>query len=204
MHCEKKNKLVLTILFNVMRVKETNLGGGVVRLEVVPTFRGERIPTHVVDRVMEDVVRNKSRVEMPNRHALSGLNSPHRPFGTHKCLTERHRAELAWRDTSREPDGIDIHVDRPRKENFWSHKAWAEAMAKYRTLEDVARDCDWECREPMKGTNACHKHACCCHNHLDDEFGCEDFDLESEVEDILHEVFGFSRNACVGDYLRFV
>ena len=54
------------------------------------------------------------------------------------------------------PHGIDIHVDRPLRENFWSHRDWADAMAKYRTLEDVAKDCDWPCKEPMKGTSVEH------------------------------------------------
>lgn len=136
-----------------MRVKETNLGGGVVRLDVEPTFCGERIPQHVVDQVMRDLAAMKS-----NRTCTCDVNrnvNRSRVFPPHlnqcNCLSDKHRQELAWRDTDREPDGIDVHVDRPRRENFWSRQDWAKAMAKYRTLEDVARSCDWECREPMKG-----------------------------------------------------
>lgn len=51
----------------------------------------------------------------------------------------------------REPDGVDIHVDRPRQENYLSHKKWAQDMANYRCLIDQAKKCDWPCREPMKG-----------------------------------------------------
>lgn len=188
-----------------MKVKETNLGGGVVRLEVVPTFLGERIPTHVADLVMRDVVEKNGhrevRVERPTRNCGFGVNVTNRCVGNTR-LTERQRAELAWRDTDREPDGIDIHVDRPRQENFWSRKAWAEAMAKYRTLEDAARDCDWECREPMKGTTMREEPVCRCNTRWEDEWEDDDLDWEDEVETIPSDLC--CRSASVSDYLRFI
>lgn len=52
---------------------------------------------------------------------------------------------------TREPDGVDIHVDRPRRENYWSHHKWAVDMSNYRMLIDQAKKCDWPCKEPMKG-----------------------------------------------------
>ena len=51
-------------------------------------------------------------------------------------------------DFSREPDGVQINVDRPRIEKFGSRHKWAEAMANYRTLIDQAKKCDWESRVP--------------------------------------------------------
>ena len=53
--------------------------------------------------------------------------------------------------SSREPDGVDIHVDRPRQENYWSRQQWAKDMANYRCLIDQAKKCDWPSKEPMKG-----------------------------------------------------
>jgi hypothetical protein len=196
-----------------MRVKETNLGGGVIRLEVVPTFCGEFIPTHVVDQIMRDVMTRKSieckpKVET-HRCNCGHVGLPNMPWAN-KNLTPRQREELAWRDTSREPDGIDVHVDRPRKEKFCSQRSWADAMAKYRMLEDAARACDWECREPMKGTieqpkntwtcgeqpkntwNCCEKHVC-----VDDLVE----ELLSIVEDLETDCYD---SASVADYLRWV
>lgn len=176
-----------------MKVNEVNVGGGVVRLEVVPTFWGESIPCHVADRVMKDVIERKSkRVEPTVCHAhrcTSTVSAPVSPWvSSHTRMTDKVRQELAWRDTSREPDGIDVHVDRPRKENFWSHKQWADAMAKYRTLEDVARACDWECREPMKSVN----HEVPCRKRCDFVPGCDckydwedDFEEEKMVSDLV-------------------
>lgn len=54
-------------------------------------------------------------------------------------------------DMDREPDGVDIHVDRPRIENYYSRHEWAHDMANYRMLIDQAKKCDWPCKEPMKG-----------------------------------------------------
>lgn len=51
-------------------------------------------------------------------------------------------------DFTREPDGVQINVDRPREEKFASRKKWAEAMANYRMLIDQAKKCDWESRIP--------------------------------------------------------
>lgn len=184
-----------------MRVNEVNVGGGVVRLEVVPTFRGESIPCHVADRVMKDVIARKSRNEVRVRqpwHCEHNVNVT-RPcvapwVSSSTRLTDRHRQELAWRDTNREPDGIDIHVDRPRQENFWSRKQWAEAMAKYRTLEDVARSCDWECREPMKSL----KHEVPCRKRCDFVPGCDlkydwEDDFEVDVDDLLNVFLSLCR-----------
>lgn len=118
----------------IMRVKEVLLTNNLVRLEIEPTCSFERnIPTHVVDDIMRDVIRRKNN--------------------TCNCGTSWQRPCVATPPPAprREPDGIDIHVDRPLRENFSSHIAWCDAMAKYRTLEHVAKDCNWPCREPMKG-----------------------------------------------------
>ena len=193
-----------------MRVKETNLGGGVVRLEVVPTFCGEFIHTNVVDQIMRDVMTRKSRECKPKveTHRCNcghvGLPNMHL---ANKNLTPRQREELAWRDTSREPDGIDVHVDRPRKEKFCSQRSWADAMAKYRMLEDAARACDWECREPMKGTIEQPKktwHRCEQHDCVDDLVE----ELLSIVEDLetdySYDFPSCHNSASVADYLRWV
>jgi len=112
-----------------MKVREVNLGGGLVRLIIEPTCSFERsMPTSVVDNIARDVLSRKHTCHIEPKHNVCC------------CMPNR------------EPDGIDIHVDRPLRENFRSHISWCDAMAKYRTLERVAKDCNWECREPMKGT----------------------------------------------------
>lgn len=135
------------------------MGGGLNRLVVEPTCSCElSTPSHVVDRMVADVIhREKFNRPQPR---LGGVVP--RPIMPRVCNTPRHAVENAWRDTPNEPHGIDIHVDRPLRQNFWSHRDWAEAMAKYRTLEDVAKDCDWPCKEPMKGTVVEHWGRPCC------------------------------------------
>lgn len=50
-----------------------------------------------------------------------------------------------------EPDGIDIHVDRPLPHMFEYDFQFRNAMAVYRELERLAHEADWPCREPMRG-----------------------------------------------------
>lgn len=135
-----------------MRIKETPLGRGLSRLEVEPMCSCERnLPTHVVDEIMRDIIDRKRCGCVENR-CESTWNRPRFAKPCHTQVPRFTRPCVPQRP-NREPDGIDIHVDRPLRENFYSHHDWAVAMAKYRTLEDVAKDCDWECREPMKGVN---------------------------------------------------
>ena len=42
----------------------------------------------------------------------------------------------------REPDGVQIVVDRPRQENYRTRQAWAQDMANYRGLIDQAKKCE--------------------------------------------------------------
>ena len=183
-----------------MKVKEVNVGGGVVRLEVVPTFWGETIPTRVADRVMEDFIERKAKAAAPRvcSHVNRSISAaPVSPWVTsHTRMTDKVRQELAWRDTPNEPHGIDVHVDRPLRHNFLSHKGWADAMAKYRMLEDAARACDWECREPMKGT--CHHkplvgHTRCCESiptWLEPDFDDEEEDNWDDMVSAFLSVLG--------------
>lgn len=173
-----------------MRIKETPLGMGLSRLEVEPMCSCERnLPTHVVDDIMRDIVRRKrngcveNRCETPwNRPRFAEPCCTQAPRFTRPCVPQR---------PNREPDGIDIHVDRPLRENFYSHHDWAVAMAKYRTLEDVARDCDWECREPMKGVNERPWHKPCCHQEpLRTRVVIE---VEDDEEDEFDDFWGFDK-----------
>ena len=117
-----------------MKIKEVLLANNLVRFEIEPTCSCERnIPTHVVDEMVRDVIRRKNDTRVCGTTPMFRPTVPTAPM--------------------REPDGIDIHVDRPLRENFRSHHAWCDAIAKYRTLEHVAKDCNWACREPMKGAH---------------------------------------------------
>lgn len=176
-----------------MRVVRENLGGGLYRLNIVPTScceNVERLPREVKDRVVSDAI---SRMRHEDR--------THRPFGcgcSHTCvsnpchcgrveseLTPKRRSysELDRLKRCGEPDGIDVHVDRPLIENFRSRSEWALAMAKYRTLEDVAKDCDWECREPMKGTDFYRSQPTVCSVWVDEDEWDNDFDWFDNDDD---------------------
>jgi hypothetical protein len=146
-----------------MKVEKTNLGGGLYRLDLVRTACWENldvVPQHVKDSIMKDVItREKNGCVKTQPSNWNRCCADVRPCGWNRPTVDkfepkkRSYAELDALRRHGEPDGIDIHVDRPLRENFGSLDSWARAMAKYRTLEDVAKDCDWECREPMKGTD---------------------------------------------------
>ena len=145
-----------------MKVEKINLGNGLYRLEVVPTNCCENVnnvPSWVKDKMVQDFIKREKNVCMTSTSRPNTLGNANlrcgrytTPLNTSLEPKRRSYAELRRLENTQEPDGIDIHVDRPLKENFPSMQDWALAMAKYRTLEDVAKDCDWECREPMKGT----------------------------------------------------
>ena len=170
-----------------MRIKETVLGGGLSRLDVEPMFCGEEsLPTSVVDEIMRDIIKRKKNGETCDCHRhesdwnLSMTNVPTfgRPSVSNRCHCEA---------PNREPDGIDVHVDRPLRGNFRTFGEWNRAFEKYRNLEKAAKQCDWECREPMKGME---QHPC-----FDDEpcFKCEEddfFEIDSEMESELFQILG--------------
>lgn len=144
---------LLNIVINILKrksmiVEEVKLGNGLVRLEVKPTCSCERnIPTSVIDDVMRDIIRRKKcerEAEARTKRIEAERIERERmqAFGTMPC---------GCGVQNREPDGIDVHVDRPRKEQFCSISAWADALGKYRNLERAAKDCDWPCKEPMRG-----------------------------------------------------
>jgi hypothetical protein len=186
-----------------MRVIKKNLGGGLFRFEPVATSSWEcvdSIPSYIMDRIMEDVFeteRFKQNNECKNTFTTE-VNKPccNEHFGPKK----RSYAELDALNRFGEPDGIDVHVDRPLRENFESHHDWAMAMAKYRTLEDVAKDCDWECREPMRGvdfynTSNSNKHCCMfdC-NTCQNEWEWFDDDDDVELEETVKKLVKLMRN----------
>ena len=61
------------------------------------------------------------------------------------CDCDCHKKECIF---DREPDGVQIIVDRPRIENYDSRGKWAKDMSTYRNLIDLAKKCDWETRIP--------------------------------------------------------
>lgn len=75
-------------------------------------------------------------------------------LGLEVCDCKRMNNRMFERDNCatpmREPDGIDIHLDRPRPEMFRSYGRFADAMGKYRAIERLAHEADWPCREPMQ------------------------------------------------------
>ena len=130
-----------------MKVKEVILGNGLSRFEFETSCPCERnIPQHVLDRMIEDVIMQKNS----NRQRQNVSCSCHSMCCGAVSATPIPRfMEPSFSVPNREPDGIDVHVDRPLRHMFDSYGEWADAMGRYRTLEQVAKDCDWECREPM-------------------------------------------------------
>ena len=160
-----------------MRIKDVDLGGGLFRLEVEPTHCCENIhnvPTHVMDDIMRDVahrVGNKQNDCCCHRQERTWLNGMPRP-------TEH---------PMREADGIDIHVDRPRREMYGGWDAdygFRKDLQKYRQLEQLAKECNWPCREPMKCAPQVPQTPQRC------ECECEDwFEDEFTLRDLLEEFF---------------
>ncbi len=157
-----------------MKVEKINLGNGLYRLEIVPTSCCENVdnvPSWVKEKMVQDFIKREKNICMTCNSRPTTINTCPKTLGNANLCCGRYTtplntslepkrrsyAELRRLENTQEPDGIDIHVDRPLKENFPSMHDWALAMAKYRTLEDVAKDCDWECREPMKGAEDFYK-----------------------------------------------
>ena len=142
-----------------MKIKKVNLGNGVFRLEVEPMMACEvNVPNHIVDRMVEDVIRREKGCVPAHTCCSRHIEEP-KPWWLNECRQPIN--PIPHCVPNREPDGIDVHVDRPLRENFFTYGEWREALAKYRTLEQVAKDCDWKCKEPMKGTHPnYHFHRC--------------------------------------------
>ena len=134
-----------------MKINVINVGDGIKRMEIETSF-GEpsRVPTHIADDIMRDVVRRErngqnvctcQRIAIPAEPAFAQTTSWNRPLPT---------------PPNREPDGIDVHVDRPQRSMYggvsWAAEdAFRRDMSKYRSLEALAKQCNWPAREPMKG-----------------------------------------------------
>lgn len=135
-----------------MRIKDVNLGGGLYRLDVEPTCWGENInciPTHAMDDIMRDVVKK--------RNSGCGCTStqPRDSFGRFVSTRTKTWPCGCQQKPNREPDGIDAHIDRPRREMYGGWDAeWGfqNDMKKYRKAEEAIKACTWPCREPMQTT----------------------------------------------------
>lgn len=165
-----------------MRIKEVNVGNGVARFDVEPMTWDEKFtPRHAVETMIKDIIKEKKKNNVcVDRNPWNDCNNWNR------CQPIQ---------PMREPDGIDVHVDRPLRENFWSHCEWADAMAKYRTLERVAKDCDWPCKEPMKTVQDCCCQECRNENRFnrwndrkdwhDDCWRCNEWDDDDDVIEVV-------------------
>ena len=129
-----------------MRIEDVNLGGGLYRLDVTPTHRGEdvtKVPVSYMDEIMRNVVRRKK--EQDCRHEECRCHK-------HECC--HHEVKKSQWPLG-EPDGIDAHIDRPRREMYggWdAEEGFQKDLKKYREAERAIKACTWPCREPMKGT----------------------------------------------------
>lgn len=112
-----------------MEVKFMPLGNGVERIVVTKSCNEQFIPQHVLKQIVDDAICQRQNEE--RRVRFDNSNYRMQP--------------------NREPDGIDVHVDRPLRENFPNYRSWERAISNYRNLEYAAKRCDWPCREPMRG-----------------------------------------------------
>ena len=78
-----------------------------------------------------------------------------------------------------EPDGISVRVDRPRMANYTNFGKFTEDLAKYKSLERAAKDCDW-----MNRDETCE---CECQ---DDDFDDDVCGCENVEEPLMLEVSG--------------
>lgn len=133
-----------------MRVKETVLRPGLSRLDYEPMSSRERnIPVSVIDEIMMDIIDRKERGEARCCNDWDDLPTyePTREKKTNCCCCNKETRKTP----NSEPDGIDVHCDRPLIENYDSYCDYREDLKKYRELERAAKACDWPCKEPMRG-----------------------------------------------------
>lgn len=116
-----------------MKIQAKHIGSNVVKIQTDP-----------VDAfVPEEVLRTIARDAINEPPCACATN--HERWG---CCTDMPMYDEPM--MTREPDGIDAHIDRPLRHNFGSFDAWQRALRKYRNAEDAIKACDWECREPMQ------------------------------------------------------
>ena len=78
-----------------------------------------------------------------NTVAAAVATTPNRATAPRKRTVTPKRQPVAQnKQFDREPDGVKIIVDRPRRENYCSQAQWAHDMANYRCLIDQAKKCD--------------------------------------------------------------
>jgi hypothetical protein len=144
-----------------MKINEVKIGNGISRFEVEPQVPSEKnVPQHIIDLMIEDIIKQKNGSAAHSYDLDSTTNATKAPIYSYDYDDEpdygdeEEDDEWGWeaeKAPNREPDGIDIHVDRPLREKFATYGSWVDAIAKYRSLERLAHECDWPCKEPMKG-----------------------------------------------------
>jgi hypothetical protein len=133
-----------------MKISTENIGNGIIRFTAEPQIPSEKnTPQFAIDLMVEDAIKQESaRLKAPIEKPKA--NKPH-----YETTTTWDKPSYGIPEPIEkiipEPDGIDIHVDRPLRKEFGSFAEWHEAMLNYRELERLAHVCDWPCKEPMKG-----------------------------------------------------
>lgn len=118
-----------------MRIEVNEIGNGLVRINAVDSFN---VPVSILDEAAKDIMRRRKNGDMG--HTCT-------PRSTWGCGCSQPTP-------NREPDGIDVHVDRPQRQNYagnpyLAEKAFNKDMSKYRSLEAIAKSCNWPCKENL-------------------------------------------------------
>ena len=79
-----------------------------------------------------------------------------------------------------EPDGISIRVDRPRMSDYTNFGKFTEDLAKYKSLERAAKDCDWK--------NRYERCSCDVEEECEDDFA--ECDCDEDDEPLMLEISG--------------
>lgn len=79
-----------------------------------------------------------------NINTVAAVATPNRTTAPRKrsVTTAKRQVVTQPQNFNREPDGVKIIVDRPRRENYCSQASFARDMANYRCLIDQAKKCD--------------------------------------------------------------
>lgn len=143
-----------------MKVLFKEIGNGVERIEVVfnPNER-KQMPQHAFEHMINDAINQRRCEDFSRREVEDFVSRISRPvvrpmmrdwdikreisdelmdlFDINPQVLSREMRPME------EPHGIDIHVDRPQRQNFRSFYEWDDAMTRYRNLETSAKLCSW-------------------------------------------------------------
>lgn len=146
-----------------MQIQVKDLGNGLYKVEA-KTNQFEAMRSSTVDNAVREFIKNRrgSMTAAPAQPQSTTTQRRPNGYGVAKfqqpemCCQHKHanqtprngEKQCAVVRDGKKVHGIDIHVDVPERKDFVYGHEWRQAMQDFRNLEELAKKCDWPCKEP--------------------------------------------------------